>query len=58
MNARAILLSQRHFCFGNGKPVLDGYTDADMAGDVDSIKSASRYLMTFSREAVSWQSKL
>lgn len=45
-------------CFGNGKPVLDGYTDADMAGDVDSIKSASRYLMTFSREAVSWQSKL
>ncbi|KAK4414728.1 Retrovirus-related Pol polyprotein from transposon TNT 1-94 [Sesamum alatum] len=28
-------------CFGNGKPVLAGYTDADMAGDVDSIKSAS-----------------
>lgn len=22
-------------CFGNGKPVLDGYTDADMAGDLD-----------------------
>jgi ATP-binding cassette subfamily B (MDR/TAP) protein 1 len=28
-------------CFGNDKPVLDGYTDADMAGDVDSRKSTS-----------------
>ena len=23
-------------CFGSGQPMLDGYTDADMAGDVDS----------------------
>jgi len=22
-------------CFGSGKPVLNSYTDADMAGDVD-----------------------
>ncbi|EPS74493.1 hypothetical protein M569_00259 [Genlisea aurea] len=41
-----------------GKPVLDGYTDADMASDVDFRKSASRMCITFSREAVSWQSKL
>lgn len=35
-------------CFGNGKPVLDGYTtDADMAGDVDSRKSTSGYFITF-----------
>lgn len=31
-------------CFGNGKSVLDGYTDADMAGDVDSRKSGTNYL--------------
>jgi len=26
-------------CFGSGKPLLNGYTDADMVGDVDSRKS-------------------
>jgi hypothetical protein len=45
-------------CFGNGKPVLDGYTDADMAGDLDWRKSTSGYLMTFGRGAVSWQWQL
>lgn len=45
-------------CFGNGKYVLDGFTDADMAGDVDSRKSTSGYLITFAGGAVSWQSKL
>ncbi|KAI4344544.1 hypothetical protein L6164_011759 [Bauhinia variegata] len=45
-------------CFGAGKPVLDGYTDADMAGDVDSRKSTSGYMMTFAGGVVSWQSKL
>ncbi|KAL6323281.1 hypothetical protein AAG906_029288 [Vitis piasezkii] len=35
-----------------------GYTDADMAGDVDSRKSTSSYLIIFSGRAVSWQSKL
>jgi hypothetical protein len=34
-------------CFGNNKPVLDGYTNADMTGDVDSRKSTSGYLMKF-----------
>jgi hypothetical protein len=38
--------------------VLDGYTDADMAGDVDSRKSTSGYLMKFAGGAVSWQSRL
>ena len=38
-------------CFGNGKPMLDGFTDADRAGDVDSRKSTSRYLITFVGEA-------
>ncbi|PKI64048.1 hypothetical protein CRG98_015580 [Punica granatum] len=33
--------------FGTGKPELVGYTNADMAGDIDSRKSTSGYLMTF-----------
>ena len=38
--------------------MLMGYTDADMAGDVDSRKSTSGYLITFAGGAVSWQSRL
>ena len=45
-------------CFGDGKPMLDGFTDSDMAGDIDSRKSTSGYLMTFAGGAVAWQSKL
>ena len=45
-------------CFDNDEPVLEGYTDADMAGDTDSRKSTSGFLMTFAGGAVSWQSKL
>jgi hypothetical protein len=44
--------------FGSGKPMLIGYTDSDMAGDVDTRKSTSGYLITFSGGAVSWQSRL
>ena len=33
--------------FGKEKPVLKGYTDADMAGDLDGRKSTSGYLFTF-----------
>ncbi|XP_059663524.1 early nodulin-like protein 2 [Cornus florida] len=32
---------------GNGQPLLVGYTDADMTGDVDTRKSTSGYLITF-----------
>ena len=38
--------------------MLVGYTDSNMAGDVDSRKSTSGYLITFSGGAVSWQSRL
>jgi hypothetical protein len=38
--------------------MLVGYVDADMAGDADSIKSTSGYLITFAGGAVSWQSRL
>ncbi|GJW87712.1 hypothetical protein Tco_0163052 [Tanacetum coccineum] len=44
--------------FGNGKPMLVGYTDSDLAGNKDNMKSTSGYLMTFTGGAVSWQSRL
>lgn len=44
--------------FGGSKPILEGFTDADMAGDLDGRKSTSGYLVTFTGRAVSWQSKL
>jgi len=34
-------------CFGSAKPVLVGFIDSDMAGDLDSRKSTSGYLITF-----------
>jgi hypothetical protein len=45
-------------CFGNGKQVLDGFTDANMVGDIDFKKSTLGYLITYSGGAVSWQSRL
>ena len=50
--------SKLFLCFGNGDPVLQGYADADYAGDRDSRKSTSGYLVTFAGGVVSWQSKL
>ena len=37
---------------------MKGYTDADMAGDLDTYRSMSGYVFTFVGEAVSWQSKI
>ena len=50
--------SKLSLCYGSGKPLLEGYTDADMAGDLDNRKSTSGYVFTFSGGAISWQSKL
>jgi len=44
--------------FWEVKPILDGYIDLGIVGDIDKRKSTSRYLFTFVRAAVSWQSKL
>ena len=44
--------------FGDSKPVLEGYVDADWAGDLNGRKSISGYLFTFAGGAVSWQSRL
>lgn len=45
-------------CFRSDRHVLQGFTNADLAGDIDTMKSTSGYLFTFSGGAVSWQSKL
>ena len=45
-------------CFGSDKLVLEEYTNANMTCDIDSKMSTSRFLMTFARGAISWQSKL
>ena len=44
--------------FGNGSPMLVGFTDSDIAGNKDNMKSTSGYLMTFAGVAVSCQSRL
>ena len=38
--------------------MLEGFTDADMVGDVDTRKSATGYLYTFAGAVVSWVSRL
>ena len=50
--------SKTFLCFCSDKPILQVYMNADMAGDVDSIKFLSGYLITFVGGAISWQSKL
>ena len=50
--------SKMSLCFGKGEPILDGFTDSDMAGDINSRKSTSGYLITFAGGAVAWQSRL
>jgi len=45
--------SKTCLCFGQSESLLQGYTDANMAGDVDSRKSTSGYLITYSGGAVS-----
>ena len=40
--------------FGDSKPILEGYVDADWAGNLDGRKSTSGYLFTFAGEAVAW----
>lgn len=50
--------SNKCLCFGGSDSILKGYTDADMAGDLDGRKSTSGIVFTFAGGAVSWQSKL
>ena len=45
-------------CFGDTKPFLEGFSNVDMAKDLDGRKSTSTYLFTFVRGSISWQFKL
>ncbi|CAJ2671557.1 unnamed protein product [Trifolium pratense] len=45
-------------CFGGDKPTLEGYSDSDMAGDIDFRKSTSGYMIKFAGGVVAWQSRL
>jgi len=38
--------------------MLEGFTDANMARDMDTRKSTTSYLYTFAGPAVSWVSRL
>ena len=44
--------------YGVGKPMLKGFTDSNMSGDVESSRSTSGYVLTYARGAVLWQSWL
>ena len=46
--------SKLFLSFGKGKLVLEGYTDANMVGDLDGRKSTFGYLFTFVGGAISW----
>ena len=37
---------------------LQGYVDADFAGDIDSKKSTTRFVFTLDGTAISWASNL
>jgi hypothetical protein len=42
---------------GQGKPVLLGFSDADLAGDVDDRKSTMGMIFFLGRSPVTWQSQ-
>ena len=46
-------------CYGTSKNlgVLEGYSDADWAGDLDSRRSTTGYVFTLGGGAISWNSK-
>ncbi|KAK7405387.1 hypothetical protein VNO78_06644 [Psophocarpus tetragonolobus] len=48
----------KKLCLGGDKPILVGYSNSDMGGDIDSRRSTSGYLIKFAGGAVAWQSKL
>eukprot|EP00253_Pinus_taeda_P030313 PITA_30313 len=45
-------------CFGGLNISLQGYVDADMAGDKDNRRSTTRYVFTVGGTIVSWVSKI
>ena len=50
--------STHALCFGGTDICLQGYADADMAGDKDTRRSTTGYVFTIGGTPVSWASKL
>lgn len=50
--------SKVFLCFGRSNPVLEGFLDADLIGDLNNRNSTSGYIFTLLGGAASWQSKL
>ena len=50
--------SSTSLCFGKSNVTLQGFVDADLCGDIDSIKSTSWYIYTIGGTVVSWMSRL
>ena len=45
-------------CFGGKDTSLRGYTDSDMAGNLDNRRYTTGYVLTFAGAMISWASKL
>lgn len=45
-------------CFGGSNIALQGYVDADMAGDIDNRRITTGYVFTVGGTTVSWVSKI
>ena len=50
--------SDTSICFTGASLKLQGYVDADFAGDIDSRKSTTRFVFTLGGTAISWASNL
>ena len=50
--------TNQELCFGGSNIALQGYVDADMAGDRDNRRSTTGYVFTVGGTAVSWVSKI
>ena len=45
-------------CFGGSDTILQGYVDADMAGDKDNMRNTTGYVFTIRERIISWIFKL
>ena len=50
--------TNQELCFSGSNIALQGYVDADMAGDRDNRRSTTGYVFTIGGTTVSWVSKI
>ncbi|KAK2366240.1 putative mitochondrial protein [Trifolium repens] len=49
---------EKCLCFGKGELKVQGYVDADFAGEVDHRRSTTGYIFTVGTTAISWMSRI